>query len=189
MLLKNFPNIRNLTICDLGGSRHFWDKLGLDIPYQNITIYNTNLAEINLSINEIECIIYDGKNLPVRDKKFDLLICNSVIEHVSPNERFLLVNEMRRVAKNIFCQTPAYEFPIEPHFVMPIIHWFPRRLGFILAKISIWRILSRPDNQTIRNYWYGTKLLNKKEVDLLFPNARIEYEYFFGLTKSYYIFE
>jgi hypothetical protein len=29
---NNFPSIRNARICDLGGSRHFWDKLGLDLP-------------------------------------------------------------------------------------------------------------------------------------------------------------
>ena len=94
MLLKKFPNIRKLSICDFGGSRHFWDKLGLDIPCQNITIYNTSSAEVNLSKNNIQCIIFDGKILPARDKQFDILICNSVLEHVPPDERFLLVKEI-----------------------------------------------------------------------------------------------
>jgi hypothetical protein len=40
VLLERFPEIRHYKICDLGGSRHFWEKLDLGIPASNITIFN-----------------------------------------------------------------------------------------------------------------------------------------------------
>jgi SAM-dependent methyltransferase len=193
-----FPHIATQRICDLGGSRHFWDKLGLAVPRQHITIYNISSGETQgmnapagppLADGDIQVLIYDGQHLPVPDKHFDLLVCNSVLEHVPPAQRPALAREMRRVAKSIFCQTPARSFPIEPHFLMPFVHWLPRGLGFQLIKISPWRLLSRPSPQTMDEYWWGTQLLSEREVAALFPNARVQPERLLGLTKSYYVVE
>jgi hypothetical protein len=191
LLLEEFPDIRNYKICDLGGSRHFWEKLGdLPVSKRQITIFNINVQETDgLTQNDcasIPIIIYDGKNIPAGTGAFDLCICNSVIEHVPLEQRSALVGEMCRVARNVFCQTPAFEFPIEPHFLMPCIHWVPRQLGYFLANLSIWRLLSQPDADTINRYWWGTALLNKSEIRALFPDAAIKEERFFGLPKSYY---
>lgn len=190
-LLAQYPGIRSYRICDLGGSRHFWEKVALDIPIENITVFNISDSEtgsVSDSAGEgIKVVIYDGKHIPAEDREFDLLVCNSVLEHVPPDARMALALEMQRVAKRIFCQTPAYGFPIEPHFVLPFVHWLPRRLGFWLVHISPWRLLSRPSPENIREYWWGTELLTKREVKQLFPGAEVGYERAAGLTKSYYI--
>ncbi|MBU2537746.1 MAG: class I SAM-dependent methyltransferase [Proteobacteria bacterium] len=192
-LLTRFLNIRNYKICDLGGSRHFWEKLNLDIPPEQITIFNVSHGETSSIVggaeDSIRVVLYDGKHIPVEGGAFDLLVCNSVMEHVLPEQRVALVSEMRRVAKRVFCQTPAYEFPVEPHFVFPFIHWLPRWLGFHLAKITPWRLLSRPSTANLRSYWWDTQLLTGREVRALFPNAEILTERVLGLTKSYYIIE
>jgi SAM-dependent methyltransferase len=137
----------------------------------------------------IRVILFDGKRIPAPDGVFDLCVCNSVLEHVPPAQRAALAGEMRRVAKRVFCQTPAYEFPIEPHFIAPFIHWLPRWFGFQLAKISPWRMLSRPDAVTLRSYWWDTQLLTEREVRAIFPGADILTERVMGLAKSYYIIE
>lgn len=189
-ILSQFPDIRSLKICDLGGSQHFWDKLGIDVPYEHITIYNISHSEtqgVAADEQRIRVHIYDGHRLPEADGAFDLLICNSVLEHVPPAQRAALCVEMLRVAKAVFCQTPARSFPVEPHFLMPFVHWLPRGLGFQLIKLSPWRLLSRPDRATIEEYWWGTQLLDRRELQALFPAARIEAEDMFGLTKSYYV--
>lgn len=189
-ILKHFPNINNLKICDLGGSRHFWDNLGLDMPRKNITIYNISTNEtgaIKGGKEEIQLHIYDGYNVPVKDRHFDLLICNSVLEHVPVEKRKVFAREMVRISKNIMCQTPAYVFPIEPHFIMPFIHWLPKRISYYLVFVSPWKILSRPSLNTIRGYFFGTNLLREKELRELFPKSSIEYEYFCGLKKSYLV--
>lgn len=189
-LVDSFPDLRTARICDLGGSSHFWQKLALDIPRRNITIYNVSTDETQGTIaadDDIPVVIYDGKRIPVEDDHFDILICNSVLEHVPPDERAALAAEMRRVARSLFCQTPANSFPIEPHFLMPFVHWLPRRLGYRLIKVSPWRLLSRPTPETIRSYWWDTRLLSRREIERLFPDAAIRSERVLGLTKSYYV--
>ena len=187
-----FPDIAKWRICDLGGSRHFWEKVAIEgLHFSNITIYNISKNEIqgihSDYSDDIEIVIYDGHTIPVDDGKFDLLVCNSVLEHVLPEERARLVDEMRRVAKRIFLQTPAYSFPLEPHFIMPFVHWLPRGLGFWLIHISPWRLLSRSTPEMLADYWWGTQLLTKSEIKSLFPNETIRYERVLGMTKSYYV--
>jgi len=189
-IAANFPDILSARICDLGGSRHFWEKLALPVRPENITIYNISADEAHSMSGAdggIPIVIYDGRHIPVPDKHFDLLVCNSVLEHVPPDQRAALAKEMRRVAKAVFCQTPAYSFPLEPHFIMPFVHWLPRQLGYQLIKLSPWRILSRPSAATIRSYWWDTKLLGRRELQALFPEAAISSERVLGLTKSYYV--
>jgi len=192
-LLANFPDIRELRICDLGGSQHFWEKLALDVPAPNITIYNISRDEtqsvVASNASSISVQIYDGRRIPVPDKTFDLLVCNSVLEHVPIEERATLCREMSRVSRAVFLQTPAWSFPVEPHFLLPFVHWLPRRLGYWLAHFSPWRLLSRPSQETIRQYWWGTQLLRFKELQELFPAASIATERALGLTKSYYVLQ
>lgn len=189
-MLKHFPCITSMKICDLGGSRHFWDNLGLDVLKKNVTIYNISTDEtsaIKGGADQIKLHIYDGYNVPVKDQHFDLLICNSVLEHVPAGNRRVFAREMVRISKNIMCQTPAFVFPVEPHFIMPFIHWLPKRISYYLVFISPWKILSRPSLNTIREYFFGTNLLKEKELCELFPESSIEYEYFCGLKKSYLV--
>ena len=190
-LLARFPAIRGLRICDLGGSQHFWDKLGLGVPHENITIFNISSAETQgmtaAGDAGIRVLIYDGHTIPAADQSFDLLVCNSVLEHVPPQDRAALVKEMRRVAKALFCQTPAWSFPVEPHFLLPFVHWLPRSLGYQLIKLSPWRLLSRPNQAVMQEYWWGTQLLKRAELQALFPGLPVEDERALGLAKSYYV--
>jgi hypothetical protein len=188
-ILTQFPDIRSLTVCDVGGSEHFWDKLDINMPRQNITIYNTSTDETKpVADREDRCsvIVYDGRRLPVEDKAFDLCICNSVIEHVPPSARLAFVKEILRVAPRVFVQTPAFEFFFEPHFLVPGLHWLPRRLAYALVWVSPWRLLGRPSHETIKRYFSETYLLKEEEFRALFPDCRILPENVFGLVKAHY---
>lgn len=194
LLQSIFPDVAAWCICDLGGSKHFWEKLAIKgLPLSHVTIYNISANETQISRpaeeahDAIEVVIYDGKKIPVADDQFDLLVCNSVLEHVPPEQRAKLVAEMRRVARHIFIQTPAHSFPLEPHFIMPFVHWLPRRVGYWLIHVSPWRLLSRPTAETIADYWWNTRLLTMRELKILFPNEAIRRERIFGITKSYYV--
>ena len=88
-----------------------------------------------------------------------------------------------------FCQTPAWSFPFELHFLMPFVHWLPRKLGYLLVHVSPWRLLSHPDAPTIRNDFWGTQLLRRAEIDALFPTAALSFEKSLGLVKSYYVID
>ena len=190
MLRERIPGLASLKIIDLGGSRHFWQESGLGVPASNITIYNLDGAGDAHAVGaddyaSIPVHTYDGSRLPESNQAFDLAMCNSVIEHVTPEHRRQLVDELRRVARRVCIQTPAKSFPLEPHFLVPFIQWLPRRVGYAVAKISPWRLLSRPSAATIESYFWNTNLLTRAELEELLPDGTIFRERLLGLTKSY----
>ncbi len=186
-----FPGIESMTVCDLGGSIHFWQKVGITIPPERLTILNIDEYVAGGVRSDdapaYRIVIYDGVNIPFPDGNFDLLVCNSVMEHGPLAQREHLAREMARVARRIFCQTPAYSFPVEPHFIMPAVHWLPKPIAYWLVLVSPWRLLARPNRDQIHSYFYGTKLLRKSELQALFPEGRISEERVLGMVKSYYV--
>ena len=67
---------------------------------------------------------YPGGRFPFDDKAFDWIYCNAVIEHVGDDEaQIQFVNEMLRVARNVFFTTPSKYFPVESHTNTLFLHW------------------------------------------------------------------
>ena len=59
-----------------------------------------------------------------KDKSFDAVFSNSVIEHVGTFEdQKMMANEVIRVTNFYFIQTPNLYFPIEPHFLVPFFQF------------------------------------------------------------------
>lgn len=189
LLAERFPGLHGMRILDVGGSEHFWDKLGLDVARERIVLLNVSCTETQGvapgAPRRSPLVLFDGVRMPFPDRAFDLAVCNSVLEHVPPGVRRVLVAEMRRVARALFVQTPAYEFPIEPHFLLPAVHWLPKRVGYHLVLVSPWRLLSRPGPDTIRAYHWETNLLRRAEMRELFGEAALVAERALGLTKSH----
>ena len=182
------PEIMKGRVCDLGGSLHFWEAVATILAPADLTILNVrhdaqSKSHGGNSVHRVE--LYDGRVIPYPDAHFDVLLCNSVIEHVSPPLRAALCADMRRVARRVIVQTPAYAFPVEPHFVMPFIHWLPRAAARRLAHVSPWRLLSRPSTAHINAYFSEITLLRRTELQALLPQARIVTERFAALPKSY----
>jgi len=88
-----------------------------------------------------------------------------------------------RVAPHGWLQTPAWEFPVEPHFRLPFMHWLatPARAG-LLRFSAPYRSKSRPER---RFHAERINLLSRYECGLLFPEAHIETERVLLLPKSY----
>lgn len=99
------------------------------------------------------------EKLPFADGEFDLVYCNSVIEHIDPPKRAAFAKEIRRVARGWFVQTPAFSFPIEPHALLPIAHWLPVRI-----RPYYWRLGATPE-------WEEISLLRRSEMEDLFGPA------------------
>lgn len=140
-------------------------------------------------------LIGESEKLPFTDGYFDIVYCSSVIEHVTiPKEQVWSIRsgenfktlsltrqkefalEIQRIGKQYFVQTPYIYFPIESHSWLPFLAWLPRQLYIPILKFtnSFWVKKTNPD-------W---NLLNKKEMSILFKNARIVPEKWFGLIKS-----
>lgn len=100
--------------------------------------------------------------LPFADGEFDLAYCSSVIEHVPRARRAAFAAELRRVALGWFVQTPARSFPIEPHSLLPAVHWLPPA-----ARRRVWALGAAGG-------WEEIELLRRRELEALFGPARPE---------------
>lgn len=83
-----------------------------------------DLSDIKSSYPAMRFIRYPGGTFPFKDDEFDWVFSNAVIEHVGDDSaQLLFVNEMLRVAKNVFFTTPSKYFPVESHTNVLFLHW------------------------------------------------------------------
>ena len=112
--------------------------------------------------------------LPFDDGAFELIYSSSVVEHIPPMRRAAFANELRRVGRGWWVQTPAFSFPVEPHALLPFAHWLPpglRRRYWDLGVAGAWE----PD----------LRLLRRAELEALFPGGSVVAERFGPLAKSW----
>jgi SAM-dependent methyltransferase len=100
--------------------------------------------------------------LPFADDAFDLAYSSSVIEHLEPARRRAFAEELKRVARGWYVQTPAYAFPIEPHALLPFAHWLPPAV-----RKPYWRL-------GVAGEWEDVRLLRRGELEALFGPAVAE---------------
>ena len=113
------------------------------------------------------------QRLPFDDDTFDLAYSSSVVEHLKPAKRAAYAAELRRVARGLWVQTPAFSFPVEPHVLLPGAHWLPPRL-----RRAYWRLGAAGG-------WEEISLLRRGELARLFPDAEILAERVGPLAKSW----
>ena len=186
---KKFEN-KAVSILDVGGTVVFWETfLPDELSSYQITVLNLTIQnEGSGRIPNIQSICGDATRMPEFDNNhFDVVFSNSVIEHVGTlMQQKKMADEVKRVGKFIFLQTPNRYFPIEPHFHsnIPYLNFFPDYLKvFIIQKCNN---LSR---ERAMFYCDSIRLLNRRELEILFPNDFvIEKEKYFGFTKSFMVY-
>jgi hypothetical protein len=122
------------------------------------------------------------------DKTFDIAFSNSVIEHLFTFEnQARMAAEVRRVADRAYwVQTPNFWFPMEPHFLVPGWQWLPESTRVaILRRRGVGWAGRCPDPEHARAIVEEHRLMRRKELARLFPEARIVGERFGGLVKSW----
>jgi len=124
------------------------------------------------------------------DGQFDLVISNSVIEHVGNfREQRRFAEEIQRVGPRYFVQTPNRRFPLEPHFLLPLFQYFPLTVRAFLHQhfdLGWWKkagtyLSALEEVESIR-------LLSGRELKTLFPIAKVYKERFALFTKSYVLY-
>lgn len=181
---------RDQRLLDVGGDPTSW----MIHPVQLGGIDTLNIYNADWQLNpeyRIRTLIGDGCALEFPDKSYDIAFSNSVIEHVGSLERQqAFAKEIRRVGKAIWVQTPAFECPIEPHYLAPFVHWLPKG---IRRKIVRWLtphgLLQKPSASEVREMVETTRLLTRREMRELFPDCEIYTERLLGfIPKSYIAF-
>ena len=184
-----------LKILDVGGKETIWSREGFCEPNAinrfQITILNV-YKEKTTSPN-IVSVVGDARNMSeFADGEFDMVFSNSVIEHVGNyDDQMQMAKEIKRVGKKYFVQTPNLYFPIEPHFLFPFFQFLPLQIKvWILTHIPIGRRSKKvSDREQAIKIANRVKLLSKKELEKLFPEANIFEEKYLGLTKSFIAYE
>ena len=182
-----FQPTRPTTILDVGGLPRLWNGTALAAEMTIVNLQPLPDYEAEFLTANQKFVQGDGTRLAWGDKSFDIVFSNSVIEHLGAWEnQIAFARECRRVGKAFWIQTPAREFPVEPHFLAPFLHWFPRPLRLRLLRwFSVWGWLARPKPDAVAAAVAEVRLLTLKEFKSLFPDGRILVERWFGLPKSY----
>jgi len=194
MINKAYQQHGKVSIIDVGGTKTYWNLIGDKmLAEKNVTITVVNLAGTlyegggknnDKSFTYIEA---DGCDLSqFEDKSFHIAHSNSVIEHVGSWERMVkFAEEVRRVGENYFVQAPYFWFPIEPHFMVPFIHWFSEQIRVSLVmKYSMGEYKKTGNLDEAVNLVKHIHLPDKKMFSRLFSDAEIKQEKVFLFTKS-----
>jgi hypothetical protein len=181
LFTRLFAASRLTSILDLGGAAESWDAI--EVPGR-ITILN---LDSRCLLGHASSAVADATAAPFADRAFDVVFSNSVIEHLgSQYQQRAFAAEVRRLSKaGYFVQTPNKWFPIEPHYLAPFVHFVPSSIRPIVIRwATLFGWWTKPSPKTCRKLCQEIRLLDDREMQQLFPEARIVRERFFGLTKS-----
>ncbi|MCL4803463.1 MAG: methyltransferase domain-containing protein [Anaerolineae bacterium] len=188
-LLAGVP--RPLSILDVGGTQGFWERMDFtDEPGISITLINLKPQPVRYA--GFTSIIGDATDLSVfSDDAFDVVFSNSVIEHVGGiNEQSRMAQEVIRVGRRYFVQTPNYYFPIEPHYLFPGFQWLPLEVrAWLLNHFNLGWSKRKPTIAEARESVDSVRLLRKDELLTFFPHTNLYEEKLAGLTKSFVVYD
>jgi hypothetical protein len=169
------------TILDVGGVPSVWTGVGRDV-----TVLNSTRPQAWQENGAVTFVLGDGTSIHYPDEAFDVVHCNSVIEHLGSYERQArMAAEIRRVGRAYWVQTPARSFPIEPHYLTPFVHWLPRQIRRRVLPYTTWALIAHPSQEYMDSMIAEIRPVSRRELEKLFPDAVIFPERFMGLVKSW----
>jgi ubiquinone/menaquinone biosynthesis C-methylase UbiE len=144
-----------------------WDSVPVLL---NLTILNlAGEAATNHSSHHKICYV-EGDACRVegfKERSFDMVFSNSVIEHVGPADKQAdFAREVRRLGKSYWVQTPSMWFPIEAHCGMPFWWQYPATVRRYF--IERWRKKLPAWTQMVEE----TTVLTKADLQRLFPEGK-----------------
>jgi SAM-dependent methyltransferase len=199
-LLFRLLDLRSgVSILDLGGQDGTFMLRIRDRIEARITIADINAKALRIAKERgfATWALKEGEPLPYGDGAFDVVFCNSVIEHVTfpkdecinrviPNREWVAESmrnqaafaaEIRRVGMSYFVQTPHRAYPVEAHTWLPFVGWLPHQATVAVVKFS--------DRHWVKHCGYvDWNLLGTKGMRTLFPDASLYIERVLGLPKS-----
>lgn len=183
-LFEQLP--KPVKIIDVGGTLDFWVKAGF-AGRADVSIVTVNLADGDSAYDNISVVKGDACNMSeYSDNEFDIAFSNSVIEHLFTieNQR-KMAQEIQRVSRAYWVQTPNFWFPMEPHFHVPGWQWMPvsMRVNMIQRRRCGWRG-PYSNVEDARLAVEEVRLVTQSEMRAFFPEARIWNERLFGMVKS-----
>lgn len=193
-----FEKHGHVEILDIGGRKAFWNPI-----MEELKSWSCKITLINIPVEATHGLHRENDDMfthvegdacdmkQYRDGQFHIAVSNSVIEHVGGWDKIqAFASELRRVGESFYMQTPAFAFPIEPHFVFPFFHWLkgvqPLQI-WLLTHFNLGNYKKIADREVAVSAINAINILTEKQMKTLFPDCSIEKERFFGLCKSYIV--
>jgi len=187
--IRSLEQKDELTILYAGGTLIYWETFNYT-ELDHITILNLTIDEMS-TYGKINFAEGNALNLyQFKENEFDVVFSNSVIEHVGDYSRQQKMrDEILRVGKYSFIQTPNFYFPIEPHYRFPFFFLLSKAAKKYLLKTYHLRTRTKRkvplDRKSTDAEMNNIHLLKRKDIINLFPSNVLICERFFGFTKSF----
>lgn len=188
---RTFAISERTTVLDVGGSPLIW-QFAKRRP--RLTFLNLPPA-IDNTISGVNLVGGDGRLMPFGDRTFDIVFSNSTIEHVGTHaDQKKFADEVSRVGRRFWVQTPNRYFPMELHLMLPFVHYLPPVWQrFVVSRFTGWEFLVAHTEAERLSYiehcLTEIKLLSAAQLHELFPDAMIARERMFGWPKSLIAFK
>ncbi len=179
----------SVRILDLGGAGNYWMPIMPDIERLSCSVTVMNLVisgAVKGDARNIEFVEGDACVTSYSDLSFDLVHSNSMIEHVgSWSNMVAAAGEIRRLAPSYYVQVPYFWFPLEPHFRVLGFQWLPEnvRARMLMSRARGFYSKAADMDEAMRAV-QTVYLLDRRQMQALFPDAEFKSERLLGLTKS-----
>ena len=176
-----------VRILDVGGRVGFWQVNAPVLPKKcEITVLNLEPLSAEALPNVVSVVGDARRMTQFADKAFDVCFSNSTIEHVGRvGDQQAMAQEVQRVSRAYFVQTPNRWFPLEPHFLFPFWQFLPLSTrAWLHHRFDRGWHPRQPDPQLARAEVMQVRLLTARELAGLFPGADIVREKVGPLSKS-----
>jgi Methyltransferase domain len=190
LFAQKLQPVRTDKLVDIGGYPRFWTSSPpLVGSIDCINLHKQPWDEDSFQEYKIQTLIGNACDLEIADGAHDIAFSNSVIEHVGTwEDQVAFAREIRRVGDALWVQTPAYECPIEPHYLAPFVHWLPKPVQRkMLRHFTPWGLIAKPPVSEIDLMVDTTRLLRRREMVELFPDCTIHTERLLGFIPKSYI--
>lgn len=175
-----------VKVLDVGGVERFWEIMGAcNNPRFEITILN--LFKMKPEHTNIKTVVGDARDLTgFATGEFDVTFSNSVIEHLyTYREQMQMAEGIKKIGRRYFLQTPNYDFPFEPHFMVPFFQYFPKAIRVSMTQhLRLGWFPKAPNKKEAETIVDSVRLMRRCELQAMFPNDIIRVERFLGMPYS-----
>src|SRR6266536_182803 len=182
-LMAPFPDLASMRVLDLGGGPPFWRGFGVQPAHVTLL----NLLQLDATEPWLETVVGDACAPPpaISGERFDLVVSNSVIEHVGGHaQRQRFADAVQAAADRHWVQTPYRYFPVEPHWLCPGMQFLPLRARATLTRR--WPLSPARAStvaEAVENA-ASVELLSLTEMRVYVPSSHIWHERIGGRVKS-----
>jgi len=164
-----------MKVVDLGGVSAFWEAAPLQPAH--LTLVNLERQPTGGRSAFVQADACDPPDIGT----FDLVISNSVLEHVGGyKRRRQFAQVVHSLAPSHWVQTPYRYFPVEPHWVFPGFQFLPPVLRLRVARMWPFGFMPNSSLESV----LSVELIGKREMQHLFPDSEVSFEIWLGLPKS-----